>query len=213
MVDALGGDVVRSGGAYRPRLLVLGYGNSSRGDDALAPRFVDIAQPLCANRYTRYDIEFLTDFQLQIEHTLDLVGFDAVLFVNASVACGEPFECGAVLPQQDESYSTHTLTPRSLLAVFRKVQGTDPPPSSLLAIRGREFELGQPLSLPARVNLAAALMFFLRLVRTQDLADGTGAIPAAGLVAQLPRRNKAHFQEAFGPPIAADCRREQVSDK
>ncbi len=49
-------------------ILVLGYGNPSRGDDALGPLLLDfIQQHLDTSQF-----EIVTDFQLQIEHALDL---------------------------------------------------------------------------------------------------------------------------------------------
>ena len=39
-------------------------------------------------------VEFLEDFQLQVEHALDLVGRERVLFVDASVDCATPVRGG-----------------------------------------------------------------------------------------------------------------------
>ena len=64
-------------------ILVFGYGNLSRGDDALGPLLLDYIQKHCDLR----KIELLTDFQLQIEHALDLEHRSLILFVDASVAC------------------------------------------------------------------------------------------------------------------------------
>lgn len=155
---------VAGAAADLPRLLVLGYGNPSRGDDALGPLFIEQGEALCSESAASYRVEFLTDFQLQVEHVLDLVGFDAVLFVDASVACREPFEYADLAAQQDESFTTHALSPRALLAVYRQVRGADPPPAALLAIRGWEFDLGHALSARAAKNLEAALRFFIGLM-------------------------------------------------
>jgi hypothetical protein len=70
----------------RPRpLLVLAIGNPSRGDDALGPLFASARGELARRRDRRGQVELLTDFQLQIEHALDLVGRARVVFVDASV--------------------------------------------------------------------------------------------------------------------------------
>ena len=38
------------------------------------------------------------------------------------------------------SFSTHALSPFALLQVFRDLQGIDPPPCTMLAIRGTSFQ-------------------------------------------------------------------------
>ena len=49
-------------------VLVFGWGNPSRGDDALGPLFVDAVEAMKLP-----GVECLTDFQLQVEHALDLL--------------------------------------------------------------------------------------------------------------------------------------------
>ncbi|MCU0773922.1 MAG: hydrogenase maturation protease [Ideonella sp.] len=140
-------------------LLVLAVGNPSRGDDALGPWLVD-RLAVGAARHRGRLVELLTDFQLQVEHSVDLIGRRAVLFVDA--ARPRPGEGGrpALQPLRAESgreWSTHALPPSRLLAVFEQVTGRAAPPAWLLAIPGRSFELGAPLSPPARRALDEAV--------------------------------------------------------
>ena len=69
-------------------VLLFGYGNLSRGDDALGPLLLEYAESHC----DLDAIEILSDFQLQIEHALDLENRRLVLFVDASVACANAFD-------------------------------------------------------------------------------------------------------------------------
>jgi hydrogenase maturation protease len=135
-------------------LLVFGWGNASRGDDALGPLFVE---RLRAQLDGRGDVELLDDYQLQPEHALDLAGRERVLFVDASLDCAAPFEARAVAAARDASFSTHAMSPQALLQVYRDVQGEEPPPATLLAIRGERFELGEPAGAAALLNLESAL--------------------------------------------------------
>ncbi|NBS18146.1 MAG: Ni/Fe hydrogenase, partial [Gammaproteobacteria bacterium] len=66
-----------------PSLLILGVGNPSRGDDALGPLLIEQLETLLSQeeRAAAGGIELLTDFQLQIEHALDLLNRSLVLFV------------------------------------------------------------------------------------------------------------------------------------
>lgn len=138
--------------------LVLAWGNLSRGDDALGPMLLDaLRSSLTAQQQEQ--IEFLDDFQLQIEHALDMVGRQQVLFVDASLSCCAPFEAMAVHAAADASLTTHTLSPQALMQVYQTLQGEAPPPCTLLAIRGEAFELGEPPSPSALAHLDAALQW------------------------------------------------------
>jgi hydrogenase maturation protease len=137
-------------------LLILGWGNPSRGDDALGPMCV-AALCECLPEALRDQVELLEDYQLQIEHALDLVGRRKVLFVDASLTCRAPFEVTHLRPMQDASFTTHALSPQALLQVYQDLQEIPPPPSTLLAIRGENFNLGEPPSSAALTHLACAL--------------------------------------------------------
>ena len=147
-------------------LLVLGWGNLSRGDDALGPMCVAaLREQLPAA--LRHRVEFLDEYQLQIEHALDLVGRERVLLIDASLDCAAPFEVSRPQPRRDSSFTSHALSPEALLQVFVDLQGHASPPATLLAIRGQAFELGEPMSPAAQNHLAAALAWALVWVLSQ----------------------------------------------
>lgn len=135
-------------------VLVFGWGNPSRGDDALGPLCVDRLRALGGYGGR---VEFLDDFQLQVEHALDLVGRTQVLFVDASRSAVAPFEVLAVQARQDASFTTHAMSPQALLQVFRDIHREAPPPCTLLGIRAAGFALGEPPSAQALHDLDAAV--------------------------------------------------------
>lgn len=137
-------------------LLVLGWGNLSRGDDALGPMCLAALRERLPEALHR-QVEFLDDYQLQIEHALDLVGRRWVLLVDASLNCSAPFEVTRVQPAPDASLTSHALSPQALLQVYQELRGEPPPPCSLLAIRGASFDLGEPPSASALAHLQCAL--------------------------------------------------------
>jgi len=137
-------------------LLVFGWGNPSRGDDALGPLLVNALRDGLPEALMGL-VDFLDDYQLQVEHALDLVGRRQVIFVDASVTAAAPFEVTTLQPVADASLSTHSLSPQALLQVYQNLHDAPPPPCVLLAIRGEAFELGAPLSANAIRHLAAAL--------------------------------------------------------
>ncbi|MDP1557767.1 MAG: hydrogenase maturation protease [Nitrosomonas sp.] len=137
----------------RARLLLFGYGNPGRGDDALGPLFIEqmsqlnLPQVVCQN-----------DMQLQIEHVTDLAECDQVLFIDADASCPEPFDFSMLTAEKDRSYTSHAVTPAALLHGYHQVYGSHAPPAFLLRIRGYHFVLGDSLSAQAAINLAAAIL-------------------------------------------------------
>ncbi len=104
------------------RWLVFGVGNPSRNDDALGPLFIERLDAWSA---TSDDLPIklatLTDFQWQIEHALDLVDIDVVVFVDASVSALPPFELEPLAAKFDATHSTHALSSACLLAVAERL--------------------------------------------------------------------------------------------
>ncbi|HEY8035710.1 MAG TPA: hydrogenase maturation protease [Methylobacter sp.] len=146
-------------------VLLFGYGNLSRGDDALGPLLLEYAENHC----DLDAIEILSDFQLQIEHALDLENRRLVLFVDASVACASAFDFALLKPAKDKSYTTHAMSPAAVLDVYQSIKNEAPPPCFLLSIKAEQFELGDGLSTNAENNLTQACSFAGRLLSNPDL--------------------------------------------
>jgi len=141
----------RAPGPDAPRL-VIGIGNPSRGDDAIGPVAIERLEALALP-----NVALLTDFQLQVEHALDLLGACEVYFVDASVACAAPFALTTLAPAADATATTHELSPAAVLETCRRLGAGPLPPAWVLAVRGYEFALGAPLSPQAAANLDMAV--------------------------------------------------------
>jgi hydrogenase maturation protease len=143
-------------------LLVLAWGNPSRGDDALGPMLAErlLAQAEAASLAGR--VEVLTDFQLQVEHALDLVGRERVLFVDAALDLAEPFTVRPLQAARGGGIGSHALAPEAVLQVYEDLHGHAPPASTLLAIRASAFELGAAPSVQALKDLEQAVAWVCR---------------------------------------------------
>ncbi|HAS52521.1 MAG TPA: Ni/Fe hydrogenase [Gammaproteobacteria bacterium] len=142
-------------------LVILAVGNPSRGDDALGPLFLE-------QLGHGPNVELITDFQLQIEHAVDLENRTLALFVDASMSCPAPYQFTRLQPIQDASYSSHALSPAAVLHVYQQINHASPPPAFQLAIRGESFDLGELLSAAAEAHLVAALAFADQLLAIPD---------------------------------------------
>ncbi len=113
----------------------------------------------------------LTDFQLQIEHVMDLEKRERVIFVDASVSAKAPFEFHQIQADKDDSYTTHAMSPQALLSVYEKVNKQTAPASFMLSVRGYEFGLGLAMSDKAIVNLDEAVIFIKQCLTDNNSKD------------------------------------------
>lgn len=154
------------------RLVIFGWGNVSRGDDALGPLLLARIE---AEAWR--DAALVEDYQLQLEHALDLDGAELALFIDAGVETPAPYDFREVFPRENLTHTSHALAPESVLDVYRRVTGQTPPPAFLLCLRGEKFELGEELSPQGAERLEAAWAFVRKL--EADRHDGAWRILAA----------------------------------
>jgi hydrogenase maturation protease len=146
------------------RLVVFGWGNDARGDDGLGP--------LLLERVARAgwpEVEAIEDFQLQIEHALDLDCADLALFLDAGKDTPAPFVFAEIEAARGAAHTTHALAPEAVLDVYTRALGKCAPPAFTLCVRGEQFELGQGLSPEASDRLEAAWSFVKELIRERTL--------------------------------------------
>lgn len=121
------------------RVLVVGYGNTLRGDDAFGPVVADRLRPLVdADR-----VLIVTCHQLTPELAADVAACARVVFLDASAA-SPPGElvCRALDAGDAQAAGLlHALGPDQLLVLARLVYGRAPP-ATLVTVGGADFELG-----------------------------------------------------------------------
>ncbi|MBS0372091.1 MAG: hydrogenase maturation protease [Proteobacteria bacterium] len=131
------------------RLVIFAVGNPSRGDDALGPTLMAELES-----WNLPDLRLVGDFQLQIEHALDLDDRDLALFIDAGTGTPAPFSFREIRPAPDHSITSHALSPEAVLYVYGEIR-RPPPPAFVLCLRGEDFRLGEGLSPAAKLHLAA----------------------------------------------------------
>ena len=135
----------------RAPVVVFAVGNPSRGDDAIGPL---LAERLERERLA--GIEVIVDYQLQVEHALDLEDRRLAVFVDAAVNLDAPFQLRPVHARRDDSYSSHALSPAAVLETYARITGHGPPPAWCLAVMGECFDLGRAPSRSGLGNVEAA---------------------------------------------------------
>ena len=155
----------------QPGVVVFAIGNRSRGDDAIGPLLLERLAPWLEAESQAGGFELIDDYQLQIEHALDLRGRRLALFIDAGSATQAPFFFySAGTAAQATSSSTHALPPEGVLDVYRKFEGVEPPPCFVLCVRGEQFELGEGLGVRAKSHMEAAWRHLTLLCRHPDAA-------------------------------------------
>jgi hydrogenase maturation protease len=132
-----------------PRILIIGYGNTLRGDDGFGRAAAEALQRTIRDP----EIEILAVHQLTPELMGPISRAERVLFIDVR-AEGKPGELRfeRVMPEPESSARfTHFATPGGLLAGARALYGAAAQ-ATLASAAGAEFGVGEGLS--ARVQQA-----------------------------------------------------------
>mgnify|MGYP000058227663 CR=1 FL=1 len=159
-------------------VVIFAVGNPSRGDDAIGPEIHGQLEKWLENEKLADRFELIEDFQLQIEHALDLQDRQLALFIDAGQRTKAPFDFCPTPAVDRIGHSTHALEPGSVLQVFRDTENTDPPPAFTLCVSGQSFELGEPLTAEARENEQQAFDFVCELLANPDAAYWASRVDA-----------------------------------
>ena len=151
-------------------VVIFAVGNPSRGDDAIGPECYGRLAKWLKSEGLAERVELIEDFQLQIEHALDLQDRELVLFIDAGANTPAPFVFTQIFPSTATSHTTHALAPEAVLQVYRQTEGSEPPPAFVLCVRGEEFELGEPLTAAASQHCAASMDLLMQLCRQRSLS-------------------------------------------
>lgn len=151
-------------------VVIFAVGNPSRGDDAIGPEIHGQLEKWLENENLADRFELIEDFQLNIEHALDLQGREIALFIDAGENTPAPFDFRQIFRSTATTHSTHALPPEAVLQVYYQMEGQEPPPAFLLCVRGESFDLGASLTSLAQEGIKAAMVLLQRVLREPDLA-------------------------------------------
>ncbi len=135
------------------RILIIGYGNPLRGDDAFGPRAADRLREILDDPR----IEILALHQLTPELVEPVSQADRVIFLDAALG-PEPGSVTATRLEATEARSgfTHFASPGALLAGARALYGRAPE-GILITVTAANFDLGEGLSAPVQSALDALI--------------------------------------------------------
>ncbi len=141
-------------------LLVIGYGNTLRGDDGVGPRVAEAVDALHLP-----GVRTLVCQQLSPEHAAHLAVVDDVVFVDASVDSPREVLLRRLEPGDSSQLMAHAADPRTMLALARDVFG-HVPRAWWLTIPVERMEFSEELTTAAQQGCAEAVQ------KIQSLASG-----------------------------------------
>ncbi|MDW8308397.1 MAG: hydrogenase maturation protease [Verrucomicrobiales bacterium] len=147
----------RSDRATHPALLVIGYGNTLRGDDAAGPRVAEAVEALRLP-----GVRVIACHQLTPELAEPIAQADRVVFVDAAVAPPRKVRLRRLTPRTTAQPMSHATDPRALLTLARELFGRVPR-AWWLTIPAVRFDFGESLSATTRRGIALALKRIQRL--------------------------------------------------
>jgi hydrogenase maturation protease len=149
-------------------VLVIGYGNMLRGDDAIgrlvAERIADSALP---------GVVAISTMQLVPELAAQIAASRAVIFVDACVTADDQIEVIEIAPIANRLESTHTTGPRQLLALTSECYG-HAPSAWIVAVPVASVDLSDRLSPNAQINLMPAVHAVERLINRLLMTPACG---------------------------------------
>jgi len=134
-------------------VLVIGYGNTLRGDDGAGVIVAGRARDLVEG------VDVVTAHQLNPEHAEAVAEHPCVVFVDASVR-RQSLGVSRVSPHEHaQGGSTHVLSPDEILTLAREVYHHVPDRALLLEIPALSMEFGDGLTPAASAGVEEALQY------------------------------------------------------
>ena len=143
------------------KVLVYGYGNPGRQDDALGIEMANMIEKWAEEHHIK-NIETDSNYQLNVEDAERISNKDVVVFVDASQEDIHEYKFTHLDPSSEKvEFTMHAVSPEYVLHVCKDLFDKSPK-TCLLAIKGYEWNFQEGLSDNAKLNLEQAFQFLTR---------------------------------------------------
>jgi len=145
------------------KILIYGYGNPGRQDDALGVKLTENIEQWIKNKNIS-NVEVDCNYQLNIEDSEKISHYDVVIFADASTENIDDFIYTQVNPNDATiEFTMHAVSPAFVLDLCKKLYGKCPT-TFLLHIKGYEWEFTEKISDDAMLNLTKATSFLIKKI-------------------------------------------------
>jgi hydrogenase maturation protease len=156
--------------ADKLKILIYGYGNPGRQDDALGVMLAEETEKWTHEKGLAH-IRTDSNYQLNLEDADEISHYDLVIFADASREEISDFVFEPLLPSAAVEFTMHAVAPSFILHLCTQVFGKTPD-AYLMHIKGYEWEFMQEVTEQARDNLRKAFEFlqhFLKDLRLRSV--------------------------------------------
>lgn len=148
------------------KTLVIGYGNTIRGDDGAGIAAVGILK----NNYPQFD--FISLHQLTPDLTETISYYDAVYFIDASIDVSEVTQINLRPEVSTVGINTHIVSPQILLNTCLNLYGSVPSEIVLFHIPAYNFDFSEELSISTRDRMKEFIQYFSASVSAEHSETG-----------------------------------------
>jgi len=146
------------------KILIYGYGNPGCQDDGLGIAFTEKME-VWINTQGIKNIDFDTNYQLNIEDAETISGYDYVIFADASIEDIPGYSFTRVEPSGSKiEFTMHAVSPAFILDLCQKIYGKSPE-TFLLHLKGCSWEFREGLTDEAVVHLEKAVVYIQSHIR------------------------------------------------
>lgn len=143
------------------KVLVYGYGNPGREDDALGNEMVELIKEW-TKEHKIVNIETDSNYQLNVEDAEKISTYDVVVFVDASKEDIHEFKFTHLEPSSEKvEFSMHAVSPEYVVHVCKDLFNKTPK-TCLMAIKGYSWDFKEGLTDNAKLNLEQAFQYLTR---------------------------------------------------
>ncbi len=149
------------------KILLYGYGNPGRQDDGLGNEFVEEMEKWVEeNKIT--NVEFDSNYQLNIEDADTISDKDIVVFIDASIEENvNDFFIDEIEPSKAKvEFSMHAVSPAFVVNLCNDIYDKFPK-CYLIHIKGYEWDFAEGLTEQARKNLDKAIAYVKDKILTE----------------------------------------------
>jgi hydrogenase maturation protease len=161
-----------------PKILIYGFGNPGRQDDALGVRLADAIDAWAAQNNYRF-IETDTNYQLNIEDAATINDKDLVIFADASQEEIDNYVFSKLNPDSKVDYTMHHVAPAFIQYLCNEIYDKAPE-SFLLHIKGYRWEFLGEMTKKAESNLRKAIDFLINFLEQRMNGQSITAINYTG---------------------------------
>ncbi len=141
------------------KILLIGYGNTLRGDDAAG---IQAAQ-LIAGLHP--EIECICMHQLMPEMAEQISECDMVVFIDADVNAAKIFSRKIEPAGQKNQPRSHFISPESLLSLSRQLYNRLPSEAYMIGLPATEFDFSEKLSVKTSAAVEDSIKEFEKLAK------------------------------------------------